>query len=82
MPASTGSKNVVARTGRESSSSHWVQQELQTASWETYASANCLCRAAHTVAKQILNQAYEAVGVEGLKAENHIQALIGGIGIG
>lgn len=44
--------------------------------------SNSLCRPAHALAKQILNQPYQTVGVEGLGAENHIQPLVGGLGIG
>src|ERR1700733_11919171 len=40
-----------------------------------------LCRPAHAFAKQILNQPYKAVRIEWLKPENHIQPLVGGLGI-
>jgi hypothetical protein len=41
-----------------------------------------LGRPAHAFAEQILNQPYKAGGVEWLEAENHIQPVVGGLGIG
>jgi hypothetical protein len=41
-----------------------------------------LGRPAHAFPKQVLDQRYEAVRIEWLKAEYHIQTLVGGFGIG